>query len=542
VTVAGLVAERSVRHLAIRAPTRSLAATGRVRLEDALRTATLPPGVGGGGGAGAGRLLLVRRLELELTDPRRPPSHLALAIERRMADLATTAVHGASPGAARASAVWFRDEAEPWRLVGAALAARIGGGVPVVDPRAWFWPLVLGATGPAASLRALLASAGRQMPGRLPRGMLLRSALGAVLAAGGSKALGAVCDRDEAARWAAVCGWRLAGSAEPGGGPERAARARGERVADPRLERLAGEAVGLWGKTDPRARLAVAVALAEARPALAAPALAGELLARVDGLLSRARRVDLPGLAPATDLDPTGDAPAPTSSTSPTSEDRIPRDVTSQARPGAPEADPSPSPDLAAPHPPHRLHPPIRKPETSAPADRPATLDWTPTGWGGLFFLLRPLDRLGLGDALAAEPELAADDLPRHLLEAIARQLGVPDDDGVWRALRPELAPGEATPEPSPRVAAAIPGWHRRLAAWLEERAGLDLARCTRRRGLVTASRTHLDLALPLSAMSATDLAVRRAGLDLDPGWVPWLARVVTFHYVDSLQWLEEVR
>jgi hypothetical protein len=26
-------------------------------------------------------------------------------------------------------------------------------------------------------------------------------------------------------------------------------------------------------------------------------------------------------------------------------------------------------------------------------------------------------------------------------------------------------------------------------------------------------------------------LAVRRAGLDLDPGWVPWFGRVVGFHY-----------
>jgi hypothetical protein len=27
------------------------------------------------------------------------------------------------------------------------------------------------------------------------------------------------------------------------------------------------------------------------------------------------------------------------------------------------------------------------------------------------------------------------------------------------------------------------------------------------------------------------DIEVRRAGLDLDPGWVPWLGRVVTFGY-----------
>jgi hypothetical protein len=39
---------------------------------------------------------------------------------------------------------------------------------------------------------------------------------------------------------------------------------------------------------------------------------------------------------------------------------------------------------------------------------------------------------------------------------------------------------------------------------------------------------THLDLHL---ATQAVDPAVRIAGLDLDPGWLPWLGRVVRFHY-----------
>jgi len=27
------------------------------------------------------------------------------------------------------------------------------------------------------------------------------------------------------------------------------------------------------------------------------------------------------------------------------------------------------------------------------------------------------------------------------------------------------------------------------------------------------------------------DIDIRRVGLDIDPGWVPWLGRTVTFHY-----------
>jgi hypothetical protein len=30
------------------------------------------------------------------------------------------------------------------------------------------------------------------------------------------------------------------------------------------------------------------------------------------------------------------------------------------------------------------------------------------------------------------------------------------------------------------------------------------------------------------------DVRIRKAGLDLDPGWVPWLGRVLSFHYVDE--------
>jgi len=41
-------------------------------------------------------------------------------------------------------------------------------------------------------------------------------------------------------------------------------------------------------------------------------------------------------------------------------------------------------------------------------------------------------------------------------------------------------------------------------------------------------SPSHLDVHYPLAAVR---LAVRLAGLDVNPGWVPWLGRVVTLHY-----------
>jgi hypothetical protein len=57
---------------------------------------------------------------------------------------------------------------------------------------------------------------------------------------------------------------------------------------------------------------------------------------------------------------------------------------------------------------------------------------------------------------------------------------------------------------------------------------GLGWRRLACRRGSITATPTHLDIEF---YGHDVDPAVRIAGLDLDPGWVPWLGRVVCFHY-----------
>jgi hypothetical protein len=41
-------------------------------------------------------------------------------------------------------------------------------------------------------------------------------------------------------------------------------------------------------------------------------------------------------------------------------------------------------------------------------------------------------------------------------------------------------------------------------------------------------TRTDLDVSL---SIDSADIRIRRAGLDLDPGWLPWFGRVVRFHY-----------
>ncbi len=58
---------------------------------------------------------------------------------------------------------------------------------------------------------------------------------------------------------------------------------------------------------------------------------------------------------------------------------------------------------------------------------------------------------------------------------------------------------------------------------------GIDLAAdLLLRRGQLYATSSHVDLVLPLHRVP---MAVRRAGLDIDPGWLPDFGRVVQFHY-----------
>src|SRR5258706_2917153 len=96
--------ERTVRHLRLRAESEAGVRRAALKLEDALRCASLPD-------VGA-RMLLVRRLDLGLFAAGDSPQSLSLLLEQRVAAVGGTWVHGADPGADRADFVFFRDALE----------------------------------------------------------------------------------------------------------------------------------------------------------------------------------------------------------------------------------------------------------------------------------------------------------------------------------------------------------------------------------------------------------------------------------------------
>lgn len=194
----------------------------------------------------------------------------------------------------------------------------------------------------------------------------------------------------------------------------------------------------------------------------------------------------------------------------------------------------------------------------------------------GAFFLVNALRSLGFFCALDEHFDLPPVVGGWGWIELVARALAGPDgalaDDPLWRLLaemdgrapdeRPGggfLAPrterlpdawidlfGGAPPSPAPSppagmhvgeelqrfLDAVVPVVRARLRAALAA-AGGDAAEplesaVLHRRGTVHATRTHVDVHMALDQVT---LPVRLAGLDANPGWVPELARVVTFHF-----------
>ena len=171
-----------------------------------------------------------------------------------------------------------------------------------------------------------------------------------------------------------------------------------------------------------------------------------------------------------------------------------------------------------------------------------------PTAAAGLYFLLHVLRQLGIVDALAASPALADACFAVHILGRLAAHARVGVDDPIRHCLDLETADfaieGPFTdvrlwPRNWPAERRRGDGrallriWSIAVRRWCRRTAGLTVRDIVTRGGRVWLTRTDLDVTLPLTAL---DVRIRRIGLDIDPGWLPWLGRlgrVVRFHYRD---------
>jgi hypothetical protein len=217
-----------------------------------------------------------------------------------------------------------------------------------------------------------------------------------------------------------------------------------------------------------------------------------------------------------------------------------------------------------------------------------------PTAAGGLLFLLPVLARLGYARWLDEAPDWVPLHIQRRVFRLACSRLDLPADDPAWQLCKtsPEPQPDHYCAPPiwtegiadcnsawrrysgaggtrlwdgSGRLLlAAWPGgrrptilaarmrsqritryvecprdaddlamavtdaWLSACRRWLRRSAGLGVASLVTRPAKLSLTPTHADMSFDLAGVS---LAVRRAGLDLDPGWIPWFGRVVSFHY-----------
>jgi hypothetical protein len=141
------------------------------------------------------------------------------------------------------------------------------------------------------------------------------------------------------------------------------------------------------------------------------------------------------------------------------------------------------------------------------------------TEGAGLYFLLNAMKHLRLSQR-EPDPRFLA-----HLLQQIAQYAGIRPEDPIllWTNLTLEQTQPEAINERAIRI------WLRKLRRWCWRNGKIGLRAIVRRPGRVTLTSTDLDISLPIDS---ADIRIRRIGLDLDPGWLPWFGRAVHFHYV----------
>ncbi len=234
---------------------------------------------------------------------------------------------------------------------------------------------------------------------------------------------------------------------------------------------------------------------------------------------------------------------------------------------------------------------PARATQTSGPA---WLGDAQPTSLAGLFFLVRLMDELGMSEFLRSFPAWIECRFPQLLLERIVHRMDVASDDPslhvvsaglsgaqtvaefvaptAWRMVMAEgpvrlyrshdpsrtwwltdasgrlpLGCGRGDRPASLEqfgtrrrmrpvhrtnrrpLDVAFLGWWMALGRACRRRTGLRCCDVVRRPGRIAATRTHVDV---LFDVAQADVRIRKAGLDVDPGWVPWLGRVVSFHYL----------
>lgn len=512
---------RRVRHLRIRSPAEEEARRVSIVLTDALHTASIPV-------AERGQMLLVRKLELGRISSSASAATLALLVERALREVQVAAVPFDLPAAIDANAVLIPGRAEAIARL-ARLHAR------GIEAREWFWTSAVPAWGDGLSRGerwvALLEAAHALPEAVLVAAEVVREAVHA----GVENELLAATAQQQVRNWLRVEGWSMAVPAKATSAKSLLTPRQAKIVRRWQRDRDVPEEWLTW--------IVLMLAVAE-RPARAADA---RLPARAAAWLdSNAERADPAPRAKAK----TRSAPSRVANDSRPAESALesavahsafvrPEAVTTSEAAITLEIDESAELiDTPAASANHELTPAL------SATNRADALLGEYTRFAGLLFLVPVLERLGFAEFLETNPPLLASRCPAQLLRFIGARIGMKPHDSMSLALGDaepfEIGELRGLPEPALELLASpIPrgridtpemAWLTILRRWCRRHARIGLASLVCRPGRVATSRTHLEIYFDLAA---ADLRVRKAALDVNPGWVPWLGRVVCFQYLE---------
>ena len=542
-----LPAERRIRQLKLSGPGPAELHQARALVEEAFRTATLP-------GFPPNALVVVRRLDLGALSLDLPQARLADRISALVRNMGAGAVCVDERSGSAADAVWFSDPLRPYQ----ALLLKLLDGDP---PHEWYWTSLFPGRGIQRGTVCLewLLLTSRLTP---LQGLAPAHLLQAALEPRRWAKLLSLVTPSLAKRMLSQAGVPPAAAASPPSQEGRLHRRDGGPIPSPALSpewrRALELAVETWGEGDVRGIWLAWQALVLHQPAWLERSGTLERIKLTEWLQDQAHNQDVPG----------------------EQESPLGPEVMTWGTDGAPFSEPGRQGDEAA-HPEAEEAMPIRSGFHPEPSRQPIEVgaDWRhdahmhhtrqglsaqdhpgPKPQGQSFLRFSPcagfalvipvLERIAVDELLNHNQQLIELDFPHRLLAAMAQRVAVPGNDPVRCLLAPH--------EPGSRIRVDmvhLPGSWRRLTTasgrplqrgpgrslpdlitttqliaglYLRRFCRLSLRGLIQRPGRVVMTPTHWDA---LFDINQVDLRLRRVALDSDPGWVPWLGRVVQFHY-----------
>ena len=450
-------------------------------IEEALRLVKLP-------GEDQGRIYYFREISVATLSTGTSRQAWIDGFRVVLLDTANRAIHGADHRAGSSDAVFFSNHQEALELLLNRMLRR--GSV-----AQWFWPLVSGAPGEASRSERVLAVIER-----------LRELPASWLAAAGSviNAIG----RDEPTALLAMLPVAIVNSwlRELGQQNSASAHSRAIQLPSATADSLR-RAMHTLGRHDPRLVWLASLAVVQASPSALSN---GMVVATAQATLHR-----LPAECAASIGDHQNYASV----------------CSYAARPGA---DQDPVAALAFQH------------------STPELFPGVPTRAAGLYFLLNVLKLQGIAEALHLNPAAAERGLVVRVMKRLATVAGIEANDPIlgWINLSlsqtensstrsadasiatgPSLFPSNLRPSSRALVDTEYLSrvWSIAVRRWCWRTGKLAIREVVSRNGFVSLNRTDLDVTLSLDE---ADVRIRRLGLDIDPGWLPWFGMVVRFHYV----------